>query len=136
MMTLIPFLVDHCSANASKYLSYEGTKCVQASTRTSFVWAHAGRTQTWGNAEMAVAPAAVERNCRRETLLMLPPLSISCGSLHSAPGEPEAEAVGAEGVDDGDWDRAAEGADEHGRPADRDLLVVTPWSGRTPSRAG
>src|SRR5580765_4299640 len=95
MMTLIPFLVDHCSANASKYLSYEGTKCVQASTRTSFVWAHAGRTQTWGNAVTAVAPAAVERNCRRETLLMLSPCSGGMRVTSSARGEPEAETVGA-----------------------------------------
>src|SRR5262249_18911501 len=93
MMTLIPFLVDHCSANASNHLSYAGTKCVQARTRTSFVWAHAGRIQTWGNAETAVAPAAVEMNCRRETLLTVPSSLVNSRALDGGAPAPRPPAA-------------------------------------------
>jgi len=80
MVTLIPVLVLHCSANESYHLSYAGTKWVQARIRTSLVCAHAGRIQTCGNAETAVAPAAVPRNFRREILLMrLTSLVVSSG---------------------------------------------------------
>src|SRR5215831_57335 len=121
MVTFTLFLVLHCSAKASYHLSYEGTKCVQARTRTSFVcWAHAGRLHTWGNAPRAAAPpAAVPRNLRRVMRFMMPILLGWCGvSLQGTCGESVNEMIEAERVDDSDRDGADEGARHEGAPVE------------------